>query len=444
MRHKGNDGRRLESARSRLERVHRRLTGASGDVPPAEPRNALLHLLAGLGSKVGDELANPRLVLAWLLQAMASPLWMVGWLVPIRDAGALLPQLALAGRIRSMARRRRAWVEGGLVQGCAALAMAALALWVPCALDGALGGALLLAALAVGSVARAASSIASKDVLGRTVAKSRRGAITGWAGAIASAVALVAAGALASLGGQASPDPAAPVLAVALALAGVGWIASAFAAARIEEPEVEEDARTRDAGLVATLGEGRRLLRDVAGFRRFLAARLLALSSAMAMPFVALGAAEHDAPAALDRLGALVFVSAVVGMVGKPVWGRWADRSSPAVMACGCALASASCAAAAFWAQSAHGAVAVALYGLLAMAHAGIRVGRKTYVLDLADDDNRAVMVAVGNTLVGLALLVTGAAVGWAVHVWGRPPVLWALAAAAASAAAIAASLRRP
>jgi small-conductance mechanosensitive channel len=48
------------------------------------------------------------------------------------------------------------------------------------------------------------------------------------------------------------------------------------------------------------------------------------------------------------------------------------------------------------------------LYFLLSIAHSGVRVGRKTYVVDLASGNRRTDYVAVSNTLIGVLLLVAG------------------------------------
>lgn len=46
------------------------------------------------------------------------------------------------------------------------------------------------------------------------------------------------------------------------------------------------------------------------------------------------------------------------------------------------------------------------LYFLLTIAHQGIRVGRKTYLVDLSDGNKRTSYVAVSNTVIGFILLV--------------------------------------
>jgi hypothetical protein len=48
-------------------------------------------------------------------------------------------------------------------------------------------------------------------------------------------------------------------------------------------------------------------------------------------------------------------------------------------------------------------------YFLLNVAHAGVRVGRKTHLIDIATPDNRARYVAVSNTFIGIMLIAGGA-----------------------------------
>src|SRR5699024_12558193 len=48
------------------------------------------------------------------------------------------------------------------------------------------------------------------------------------------------------------------------------------------------------------------------------------------------------------------------------------------------------------------------VYFLLTLMHTVVRVGRKTYVIDMAEGDQRTAYVAVSNTAVGLVLLLVG------------------------------------
>ena len=48
-------------------------------------------------------------------------------------------------------------------------------------------------------------------------------------------------------------------------------------------------------------------------------------------------------------------------------------------------------------------------YLVLSVAHAGVRIGRKTYLIDMAGGTKRTDYVAVSNSVIGVLLLVTGA-----------------------------------
>ena len=55
----------------------------------------------------------------------------------------------------------------------------------------------------------------------------------------------------------------------------------------------------------------------------------------------------------------------------------------------------------------------------MTLLHTGVRVGRKTYVVDMAEGDQRTTYVAVSNSAMGLVLLVVGAVssaiAGWSI-----------------------------
>jgi hypothetical protein len=52
---------------------------------------------------------------------------------------------------------------------------------------------------------------------------------------------------------------------------------------------------------------------------------------------------------------------------------------------------------------------------VLSIAHAGVRIGRKTYLVDMAGGNKRTDYVAVSNTAIGFALLAVGGMSGLAV-----------------------------
>jgi hypothetical protein len=68
-------------------------------------------------------------------------------------------------------------------------------------------------------------------------------------------------------------------------------------------------------------------------------------------------------------------------------------------------------------AGEAHGWVWPGLYFAFSVGYSGVRVGRKTYVVDVAGGDRRTAYVAASNTAIAVALLAFGA-VGAALQTW--------------------------
>ncbi|TDR50378.1 hypothetical protein DFP85_12658 [Halomonas ventosae] len=394
-----------------------------------QPRNFFLHLVAALGNKLADELSSARLVLPWLLGVIGAPLWMVGLLVPIRESGALLPQLFVAGFIRLKPKRKWVWVLGGLLQAAAAAVLALLALFG----SGAVGGGLVLAVLVALSLARGLSSIATKDVMGKTIAKQRRGTLMGWSGSVAGGVTLAAGGVLMLFGDR----PGELALAVLLGVAALGWAVNALCAARIKETPgaVEGGENVWDSVKL-----GLRLLRDDRAFLHFNLSRALLLASALALPYVAL-LGQQQSGAELGGLGILIVVSGLAGMLASPIWGKRADASSRRVMrdgglgtAAGCLLGAAFAWLPGAWSESVWPYALV--YALLVIVHAGVRLGRKTYIVDMAGADKRALYVALSNTLTGVLMLVVGGVVGLLAQWLGSAGLLACLALMGLGAAA--------
>jgi small-conductance mechanosensitive channel len=75
-----------------------------------------------------------------------------------------------------------------------------------------------------------------------------------------------------------------------------------------------------------------------------------------------------------------------------------------------------------------------AAYFVLNIAHSGTRVGRKTYVVDLASGNRRTSYVAVGNSVIGVALLLTGL-LGTLVSVIGTSGMIFLLSLMGAAGA---------
>ncbi|MEM7699888.1 MAG: MFS transporter, partial [Verrucomicrobiota bacterium] len=112
-------------------------------------------------------------------------------------------------------------------------------------------------------------------------------------------------------------------------------------------------------------------------------------------------------------LGVLMIAGSLATALSGATWGKLSDRSSRKALAiAGLSAGLIGCLTARVSQIEMDRIVALWIYGLLffliGLAHTGIRLGRKTYLVDHANDDNRARLVAVSNTLMGLVLLMSG------------------------------------
>lgn len=408
------------------------------DIPESacrhQPRNFLIHVLSLAATKTGDGLADPKIVLSWLLGAVGAPAAAIGLLVPVREAGALLPQLFTAAAIRSLPQRKWVWAAGSVVQGLSVLAIAAAAL----ALSGAAAGWTVVAFLFVFALGRSACSVAYKDVLGKTVSKSTRGTATGTASAIGAATVLLF-GALLSFG---IVERSVAAISGALILAGLLWIAAALVFVTV----AEEAGATEGGGNPLRVAiEQAALLREDSQLVRFIAARGLLISTALAPPYLLAqgGAAAADD---LGALGSFVLASAAASALSTYVWGRLSDRSSRRVLMLSGLIAALALGAAALVGFAApramaNGFVLPALLFVIMISYQGVRIGRSTHLVDMASAERRGAYTALSNTIVGV-LLTAGGIFGFVADIAGMPAVLAVFSAMAAVAAVTAQGLR--
>ncbi|MBB1016388.1 MFS transporter [Dietzia kunjamensis] len=421
------------------ERFYSRLVtrdaDAERDLPDAVrrelPRNGLRLVAANTLQSSGDQTVNASTVLPWLFHVLGVPAALVGLLVPIRESGSMLPQAFLTPLVVRVRRRKWVFVTGALVQAASVAVMATIA-----ALGhGTAAGIGILAALVVFSLGRCLCSIASKDVQGRTIPSGERGQIIGLATSAAGLVAITLGLAIRLLGGG---DLDSTELAILLVVGAVLWALSASTYSRVVEPAGErrprgdaKDSDTEDGDASSSwFADAARLFRDDATFRKFVTVRGLLLVSSLSPPFI-VSMSVASGTGALAGLGGFILASGVASLIGGRVFGRLADRSSRLLMA-GAATAASAVAVALVLAVSVPGfdggsalgvTVFVGAYFLLTLLHSGVRVGRKTYVVDVAEGDLRTTYVAVGNTAMGVILLVVGG-ISSALAVLG---VQWAL-----------------
>ena len=374
---------------------------ACADIPESacqqEPGNFFRHVGSLALSKSADGLIDPKLVLSWLMTSLGAPVALIGLLVPVREAGALLPQLMTAGFLRRLQRRKWAWAAGSMVQGLAAASIGLIAI----SLTGASAGWAIVIALAILALARSVCSVCFKDVLGKTIDKARRGTATGLAGSIASVTVIAYALTLSFnlidrmmlvIGG--------------LFVAGGAWLVGAMLFATLDE---QAGATEGGRSALKEALNNFTYLRDDPQLTRFILTRGLLTATALAPPFMI--AVGSEAGESYDKLGFLVLASALASLCSSFVWGRLSDRSSRKVLIFSAFVATIILAATSWlaFAGTLGGGyiLPVLLFGLM-IAYQGVRLGRSTHLVDMADKDTRAAYTALSNTIIGLLLLAGG------------------------------------
>lgn len=368
---------------------------------PDEDRAFFIILVSSFLTKLGDAIASPKTTLAWLTTIVGAPAYVLGFLVPVRESGSMIPQVFISGFIRQLPIRKWVWVFGSFGQFLC-IAGIGLTAWF---LEGVAAGWAILVLIALFSLARCFNSVASKDVLGKTIPRAKRGQLTGWA--------VSAAGFLSVVIGLVLMLPIAgrldeSLLGVLLVGAGSLWLIAAGIYAQLREPPGETgDGRSP----LQALGRLSILLTD-RPFRRFVITRALLMCSALSAPFyVALAQANYGSPTYL--LGAFVVSAGVASLVSGPIWGRFADVSSRRVMIAA-ALVTSGTGIATFLVDKLFPELSATVwflplaYFVLSVAHSGVRIGRKTYVVNLASGNQRTDYVAISNTTIGVLLLLVG------------------------------------
>jgi hypothetical protein len=374
----------------------------------------------GAASKLAEQIAGPNLVLPWLFQLLGTPIWMFGFLLPIKQSFSLLPQMLVAGQIRRLTVRKWVWTGSALLQAACLLLMIPTALWLPPVS----AGLLLLLLLLLFSTASGTASVAFQDVLGKTIEKGHRGKLLAQRAFVGGILTTLAGLLLNRL--QQSQQSLAPVLWLLFAAALLWLLAALFFALIRETPGAVSGGRNA----IAEAREGIEYFRRYQGFRRFLTARGALLAVELATPFLVLHAGQLLQLQVQD-IGLLVMAVGFSQIISSPFWGRMADRTSRQVMlrsvqiAVAALLLALSLTLLPFRPVQYVGYLLV--FVLIGLAESGVRLGRKTYLVDATSSRERATYTAFSNSLIGAVAIASGV-VGLIAHWFGATVMLFGIA----------------
>jgi MFS family permease len=320
-------------------------------------------------------------------------------LVPVKDAGSLLPQLAVSGKIRSFSRRKYFWAVSGLIQAFAWLAAAGHIFFgneetIPI---------VLLILLGVFSFASGVASVAYKDVVGKTIPKSTRGQMLSYRSTFGGVLSLIAGVVLVFfIQGQADKS----IYGFMFLFASALWFIASILFFMIQEEKGEtKGGRTP----LQEVKAGVDLIKNEKDFRNFLFTRSLLMAVPLLQPFYVLVAKDID-DTNWSFLGYLIIVNGLANVLSSPFWGRIADQSATRLMrissfiAIGGGIFALLFYFASDWDFGFYAILPV--FFINGIAYSGARLSRKTYLVDYAPDDNKATYVSVANTFIGLFTVI--------------------------------------
>ena len=138
-------------------------------------------------------------------------------------------------------------------------------------------------------------------------------------------------------------------------------------------------------------------------------------------------------------IGPFVVASSLAAVSSAYVWGRMSDASSRRVLVAAALLAASALALAVGLPHLPSGGpggewVQAVIFFLLMVSHQGVRLGRSTHIVDMADEARRADFTALSNSAIGV-LLLAASGFGLLAETFGAKVVLLIFAAMSAFAA---------
>lgn len=341
--------------------------------------------------KLADLLISAKTTLPWLLVSLGAPIWIVSFLVPIRESGSLIPQWPLKQKTQHIKNRLVIWRWGIFFQASAILLMLITALFT----QGLMAGLLILFSLLILSLGRSLSSLSMKDIQGLNIEKGQRGQLVGTASSLSGLLTIITAGLLLFSPKEMSLTAMQLLITFSATLFFISLLLSKGLRANLSENKKDS---IQEEGLWKSI-------RHHSELRQLVISRCLLLHGALVAPFfVNATASSND----FFQLPYFIIASALATFLSSYLWGKMADKSAVKTLFVATLVCVLSVIAFYFGTSLKNWLIDIILFFFLNLGYAGIRTGRKTYMLDIAQGSQRTLYVAAANTMVGYVLIVLG------------------------------------
>jgi len=356
--------------------------------------------LALITNKISDDLMSAKTTLPALFVLAGAPMYLISMLVPIRESGALLPQAVFAAYFAHVENRHVIWRTGSILQ----LLSSAILLFSGFYMQGIVAGFTMILALIILSVSRALCSLTMKDTQGEHIIKGQRGKLIGAASSLSSICSGLVAFFALYIQAQNNDDMAVQKLML------IGGLSLLFQLACLLvmwplKTHIKTQTALRKTGVKLSAIHSV-LNKDI---WRFIAMRGMLSHSALVAPLFTLAYKGS----VISILAYLIVAQSFAAMLSSFVWGKLADTSALIVMRLGAFISIFACFI--LLISQFYNSVLLTekyficlLFFLLGVGHCGIRTGRKTYAIDIADKHDRTQFVAYTNTAVGIIMAVAG------------------------------------
>ncbi len=393
------------------EDTDRACKAISKDACKNVPKNYVLNVLNGSCTKLAEQLAGPKVVLPWLLSAIGAPQFLSGLLMPVKQAGSLIPQLIVSGQIREFPVRKWFWVGAGVSQSIFLILMIFAVLFLPATA----AGYTIVILLLLFSTASGVGSVAFKDVVGKTIDKGVRGRMLANRAAIGGALTIGAGLILRFLIGETNDYTNYLYLIGAAAI--LWFLGAVFFAFKEEYKGATEGGRNA----IKEAKAGFKVFSNDCNYRKYLFARIFLISVEISAPFYVLHSKQVTSDS-IKTLGIMIIAVGLANILSSPFWGKFADTSSKNTMIYGGIIGALTAILALAFTFLPDSFQSAYLYGIifvvLGIAEAGVRLGRKTYLLDYLDEKDRPTYVAFANSSIGVLTLAIGALLGLVIELF--------------------------